>query len=283
MEAEISINYLAISTELIVIFTIVGTISLDLILSKKSKYFVALFALIGSLISFIPVIFQWANYSKAIVLFEGSYVIDKFSIILKGLFILITYLTFLLSINFIESDSYYEGEYYFLLLSSLLGALVVASSRDLLTIFIGIELASGPMFLLSGWKKGDPKSNEGAIKFFLLGVLSASLILYGFSLLYGVTGKIIFAEIVASLSATGLHQSPVILLSAILILAGIGFKISVVPFHSWAPDTYEGAPLPVTAPPTPIAKYSPPLLVFHLPAALLSACKLTSGNIFLKS
>ena len=89
MEAEISINYLAISTELIVIFTIVGTISLDLILSKKSKYFVALFALIGSLISFIPVIFQWANYSKAIVLFEGSYVIDKFSIILKGLFILI--------------------------------------------------------------------------------------------------------------------------------------------------------------------------------------------------
>ena len=105
MEAEISINYLAISTELIVIFTIVGTISLDLILSKKSKYLVALFALFGSLISFIPIIFQWANYSKAIVLFEGSYVIDKFSIILKGLFILITYLTFLLSINFIESDS----------------------------------------------------------------------------------------------------------------------------------------------------------------------------------
>ena len=138
MEAEISINYLAISTELIVIFTIVGTISLDLILSKKSKYLVALFALFGCLISFIPIIFQWANYSKAIVLFEGSYVIDKFSIILKGLFILITYLTFLLSINFIESDSYYEGEYYFLLLCSLLGALVVASSRDLILSLIHI-------------------------------------------------------------------------------------------------------------------------------------------------
>ena len=247
MEAEISINYLAISTELIVIFTIVGTITLDLIFTKKSKYLVALFALVGSLISFIPIIFQWANYSKAMVLFDGSYVIDKFSIILKGLFILVTYLTFLLSINFVESDTYYEGEYYFLLLCSLLGALVVASSRDLLTIFIGIELASGPMFLLSGWRKGDPKSNEGAIKFFLLGVLSASLILYGFSLLYGVTGKIIFSEIVSSLSATGLHQSPVVLLSSILILAGIGFKISVVPFHSWAPDTYEGSPLPVTA------------------------------------
>ena len=216
MEAEISINYLAISTELIVIFTIVGTISLDLILSKKSKYLVALFALFGSLISFIPIVFQWANYSKAIVLFEGSYVIDKFSIILKGLFILITYLTFLLSINFIESDSYYEGEYYFLLLCSLLGALVVASSRDLLTIFIGIELASTPMFLLSGWKKGDRKSNEGAIKFFLLGVLSASLILYGFSLIYGLTGELVFSDISAYLLTNSLGSSPVLLLLSLI-------------------------------------------------------------------
>ena len=113
--------------------------------------------------------------------------------------------------------------------------------------FIGIELASTPMFLLSGWKKGDQKSNEGSIKFFLLGVLSASLILYGFSLLYGVTGKLVFSEIANILIQQDLAQSPVALLSAILILAGIGFKISIVPFHSWAPDTYEGAPLPVTA------------------------------------
>ncbi len=180
-------------------------------------------------------------------MFDGSYVIDKFSLILKGLFILVTYLTFLLSVNFVESDEYYQGEYYFLLLISLLGALVVTSSRDLLTMFIAIELASTPMFLLSGWKKGDQKSNEGSIKFFLLGVLSASLILYGFSLLYGVTGKLVFSEIATILVQQDLAQSPVALLSAILILAGIGFKISIVPFHSWAPDTYEGAPLPVTA------------------------------------
>ena len=156
-------------------------------------------------------------------------------------------MTFLLSINFIESDKFYQGEYYYLLLSSLLGALVVSSSRDLLTIFIGIELASTPMFLLSGWKKGDRKSNEGAIKFFLLGVLSASLILYGFSLIYGLTGQLVFADISAYLLANSLGSSPVLLLSAILVISGIGFKISVVPFHSWAPDTYEGAPLPITA------------------------------------
>lgn len=187
------------------------------------------------------------NYEGAIFVFENSYVVDKFSIILKCLFILITYLTFLLSINFIESDKYYQGEYYYLLLSSLLGALVVASARDLLTIFIGIELASTPMFLLSGWKKGDRKSNEGAIKFFLLGVLSASLILYGFSLLYGLTGNILFTEISTFILQNSLGSSPVLLLSSILVIAGLGFKISVAPFHSWAPDTYEGAPLPVTA------------------------------------
>ena len=220
---------------------------LDLILPRKSKYYVAAFALFGTLASLAPLVIQWASYSGPLYAFENSYVVDKFSIILKGLFILITYLTFLLSINFIESDKYYQGEYYYLLLSSLLGALVVSSSRDLLTIFIGIELASTPMFLLSGWKKGDRKSNEGAIKFFLLGVLSASLILYGFSLLYGLTGQLVFTDISTYLVANALGDSPVLLLSSILVISGIGFKISVVPFHSWAPDTYEGAPLPITA------------------------------------
>ena len=218
-----------------------------MILPRKSKYYVAAFALLGTLFSLAPLVIQWANYSSPIYAFENSFVVDKFSIIFKGLFILITYLTFLLSINFIESDKYYQGEYYYLLLSSLLGALIVSSSRDLLTIFIGIELASTPMFLLSGWKKGDRKSNEGAIKFFLLGVLSASLILYGFSLIYGLSGKLLFSDISSYLLSASLDNSPVVLLSAILVISGIGFKISVVPFHSWAPDTYEGAPLPVTA------------------------------------
>ncbi len=201
----------------------------------------------GTLVSLVPLLIHWISYTSAIYVFQDSYVIDKFSIILKGLFIIITYITFLLSINFIESDKYYQGEYYFLLLSSLLGALVICSSRDLLTIFIGIELASTPMFLLSGWKKGDRKSNEGAIKFFLLGVLSASLILYGFSLLYGLTGNLLFNEISKQILTSSLENSPVVLLSAVLVISGLGFKVSTVPFHSWAPDTYEGAPLPVTA------------------------------------
>ena len=103
---------LAISTELIVIFTIVGTLILDLILPRKSKYYIAAFALFGTLASLAPLVIQWATYSDPIYTFGNSFVVDKFSIILKGLFVLITYLTFLLSINFIESDKFYQGEYY---------------------------------------------------------------------------------------------------------------------------------------------------------------------------
>ena len=118
-----------------------AAITLDILLPRKFKFIIAMVSILGSLFAFLPIIFQFANYTTPEIMFEGSYVIDKFSLILKGLFILVTYLTFLLSVNFVESDEYYQGEYYFLLLSSLLGALVVTSSRDLLTMFIGIELA----------------------------------------------------------------------------------------------------------------------------------------------
>ena len=198
----------------------------------------------GTVVSLVPLLTLWFSKDTNRVLFEGSYIVDKFSLVLKGIFILATYLTLILSVKYIESEEYYQGEYYFLLLCSLLGAVIIASSRDLLILFIGIELASGPMFLLSGWKKSSPESNEGAIKFFLLGVLSAALILYGFSLLYGLTGQILFDNIATQLVS---NNSSAASLAIILVLAGIGFKISAVPFHSWAPDTYQGAPVPVAA------------------------------------
>lgn len=242
--AKINIDYHALAPELIIIFTIVGALSLDLIFRRKNKYLIAIFSVVGTVASLIPIITLWFSKETNRYLFEGSYVIDRFSLILKGIFILATYLTLVLSVKYIESEEYYQGEYYFLLLCSLLGAVVIASSRDLLILFIGIELASGPMFLLSGWKKGSPESNEGAIKFFLLGVLSAALILYGFSLLYGLTGQILFDNIATSMASSNSNAT---VLAIILVIAGIGFKISAVPFHSWAPDTYQGAPIPVTA------------------------------------
>jgi NADH-quinone oxidoreductase subunit N len=125
--------------------------------------------------------------------------------------------------------------------------MVMASSRDLIVLFFGLELTTAPLFLLAGWRKGDVKSNEASLKYYIIGVLSAALLLYGMSLVYGLTGSVLFEDIRAAVADPGLASEPALGLAIILMLAGFGFKVSAVPFHSWAPDTYEGSPTPVTA------------------------------------
>ena len=113
MGVEINIDYHALAPELIIIFTIVGALSLDLILRRKNKYLIAIFSVVGTVASLIPIITLWFSQETNRYLFEGSYVIDRFSLILKGIFILATYLTLVLSVKYIESEEYYQGEYYF--------------------------------------------------------------------------------------------------------------------------------------------------------------------------
>jgi len=133
----------------------------------------------------------------------------------------------------------------------LLGAMTMASSRDLVSIFISIELISIPGFVMTAFRKGDAKSNEAALKFFLFGVLSSAVMLYGMSLIYGVTGTTLLSEINESLGARGNIGPPptegLITMGVFFIVVGFAFKISAVPFHFWAPDTYEGSPSPVAA------------------------------------
>src|SRR3970282_2938462 len=147
--------------------------------------------------------------------------------------------------HYIESDRYYQGEYYFLLLASVLGSLVMASSRDLIVLFIGLELTTGPLYMLAGWRKGDAKSNEASMKYFILGVLSTALLVYGMSMLYGLTGEITFAGLAEA--TTGMADVPAMVVGVFGLIVGVGFKISAVPFHFWAPGTYEGAATPRTA------------------------------------
>jgi NADH-quinone oxidoreductase subunit N len=128
----------------------------------------------------------------------------------------------------------------------------MASSRGLVTIFVALELVTGPTFLLAGWRKGNAKSNEAALKYFIIGVLSASVLLFGMSLVYGVTGELTFsgireAIVGAELSAPGFSDLPLLNIGVLFTLLGFAFKIAAVPFHFWTPDTYEGAPTPVTA------------------------------------
>ena len=122
----------------------------------------------------------------------------------------------------------------------------MASARDLITMFIGLELVSAPAFLLAGWRKGDLRSNEASLKFFLIGVLSSAILLFGMSLVYGTTGEITFAGIAAQSAVLG-SDEPAFVLGVLFVLVGFGFKVAAVPFHFWAPDTYQGAPPPVAA------------------------------------
>jgi NADH-quinone oxidoreductase subunit N len=221
------IDYHALAPELILGGTLVVVLLLDVL--PVPKWYTAVAGLTGLVAAAIPLLSLALLESDDRFLFGDSYVVDDFALVLKGLFIITGFIALLLSVSYVESDRYYQGEFYFLLLSSVLGAVVMASSRDLITIFIGLELVSAPGFLLAGWRKGDPRSNEAALKYFVIGILSASILAFGMSLVYGVTGQVTFAGIAAA--SVGLADEPVMILGVLFVLGGFGFKVAAVPFH----------------------------------------------------
>lgn len=238
-------DYHALAPDLIVGATVIVVLALDLFLAREQKWLAAMAGIGGLTVALVPIFTLAVSDEPVREMFNGSYVVDDFALVLKAFFILVGYVVLLMSVSYLEDDRYYQGEYYFLVLASLFGALVMASSRDLITLFVGLELVSGPAFLLAGWRKGDARSNEAALKYFIIGVLSAAIMLYGMSLVYGMTGGLTFADIRAA--SVDVIDEPVFTLGILLVLVGFGFKVSAVPFHFWAPDTYEGAPTPVTA------------------------------------
>ncbi len=238
------VDYLALAPELVVVATMLVVFVLDLVLTRPNKYWTATAAVAGIAFAAIPLVFLAVDGTTR-SMFDGSYVVDEFSLVLKGLFIVSGYIVLLLSHHYIESERFYQGEYYFLLLASILGSLVMASSRDLIILFIGLELTTGPLYLLAGWRKGDAKSNEASLKYFILGVLSTAILLWGMSLLYGLTGEVTFSGLAAA--SQGMESEPAMIVAVLFVILGFAFKISAAPFHFWAPDTYEGAPTPITA------------------------------------
>ena len=154
-------------------------------------------------------------------------------------------LTVLMSARYLEIEGVRPGEYYFLVLCATLGMMFMAGAIDLITIFIGLETMAVSFYVLTGFLKPNRRSNEAAIKYFLLGAFSLGILLYGMSLLYGLTGSTHLRTIATSLAAG--DGGLMLVLAVMLVVAGVGFKIAAVPFHMWAPDVYEGAPTPVTA------------------------------------
>jgi len=162
------------------------------------------------------------------------------------LFLLAGYVVVLLSSNEVEEGHYHQGEYYVLLLTSITGMVMMGSARDMVSIFVALEFLSIPAYMLAAWRKRDRKSNEAGVKYYLLGVFASAVMLYGMSLLYGVTGSTLLADIGPAVTLDG-NIGGVEVVAVAFVLIGFAFKVSAVPFHQWAPDVYEGAPTPVTA------------------------------------
>lgn len=242
------LDYHALAPEIALTVALLVAIGVDLIVDETRKHLVTTVATLGLLASIIP-IFTLAGggiTGDPRVMFDGAYVIDTFALVFKALLLFSGFVVMLMSVEYIESGDYHEGEYSYLVLSSLLGMVVMASSRDLITIFVALELLSIPGYLLAGWRKRDSKSNEAALKYYLLGVLASGVMLYGMSLVYGFTGETNLYAIGDFLAENG-SDVALVGVAIFLVLVGFCFKVSAVPFHLWAPDTYEGAPTPITA------------------------------------
>jgi NADH-quinone oxidoreductase subunit N len=237
------LDWHAISPEIVLTIAACVVLVADLFLPDDAKWVampLSAAGIIGTLAAVVSLIGRHPAYTLA-----KAYELDHFALLFKGLFCVIGLIVLAISFHYFRSGRYYQGEYYFLMLCSLLGGLVMSSARDLITIFIAIELISVPAFVMAALRKSDPKSNEGSLKFFLFGVLSSAVMLYGMSLIYGVTGHTQVDAIRTSLAQNG--AKPIVVLSVFFVVVGFAFKISAVPFHFWAPDTYEGSPPPVAA------------------------------------
>ncbi len=176
---------------------------------------------------------------------RGLVAIDGFGLFFKALFLLSAVLTVLMSPKYLTAENVRPGEYYFLVLCATLGMMFMAGGVDLITIFIGLETMAVSFYVLTGYIRPSRRSNEAAIKYFVLGAFSLAILLYGMSLLYGLTGTT-HLRVIATALAAG-DGGLLLPFAVMLLVAGIGFKIAAVPFHMWAPDVYEGAPTPITA------------------------------------
>jgi NADH-quinone oxidoreductase subunit N len=233
-----TIDYHALAPEIVLAVGSTVVLLVDLFTTERNKWLLSVltgFSLLGAV---VPVLTLAVHDNSVRSMFDGRYVVDEFSLVVKALFLLAGYVIVLLSSSHIEEGDYWRGEYWFLLLSSLLGMVMMASARDLVSVFVALEFLSIPAYML--------KSNEAGVKYFLLGVFASAVMLYGMSLLYGVANSTLLVDIGKSIDLDGTFGA-VQALAIVFVVVGFAFKVSAVPFHTWAPDTYEGAPTPVTA------------------------------------
>jgi NADH-quinone oxidoreductase subunit N len=262
---------------------------IDFLLPRQWKHLNAISALVAVLFSGFAL---WRLRNVSAMGFGGTILVDPFAIFFGFIFLASTLLVILLSVRYLEIEEEHRGEYYALMLFATVGMMFMASGTDLVVLFVALETMALSFYVLAGFLRREKKSNEGALKYLLLGAFSSGLLAYGFSVLYGISGSTNLLDIERAVSQRGGADS-LVLLALVTVSAGLFFKIAAVPFHQWAPDVYEGAPTSITAylsVASKAASFALLLRIFLLPfwnikptweliVAVVAVASLTIGNL----
>lgn len=246
--------------EMMLVLFAMGILLTDYLLEARDKYFNALMAMLGVIFSAICLWQLRAVAERGALGFSNSLLIDPFFLFFGLIFLIATALVIVLSVRYLKLEDENHGEYYALILFATVGMMFMASGYDLIVQFLGLETMALSFYVLAGFLRRDKRSNEGAVKYLLLGAFSSAILAYGFSILYGLgatanlsapDGTILpprtnLDVIQIAVESRG-HSDVLVLLALVTVISGLFFKVAAVPFHQWAPDVYEGAPTPITA------------------------------------
>jgi len=235
-------NIAAILPELVVAIAGVVVMLYDSF-APKQRLVTGFISLAGLAVSAILLALMW-NAGGNATAWSGMIANDSLRMSFSFVFIFVTAMTILVSTVWVERENVPVGEYHALLLFATFGMMLMASGNDLVVIFLGLETLSIATYVMAGLRRGDLKSNESAMKYFVLGSFASAFLLYGMALIYGATGTTNISQIAASIGHA--HFPALLLVGGAMMLVGFGFKAAVVPFHIWTPDVYEGAPTPIT-------------------------------------
>ncbi len=238
----LNINLSAVLPEMLVAGLALIVLVADLFTGRRHKYLLGYLSIIG-LLSIMPAVYE--NIFEG-AFFGGTVLSDRFSAFFDTIFIISSVLAVFMSIDYLKKTGIFKGEYYHIILFATLGMMVMASANDLINLYVGLELMALSFYILVAMRSDNLRATEGALKYFILGALSSSILLLGMSFTYGFAGTTNIAEI-ANISRSVAMDNPFMLLGVSLTAVGFSFKIALFPFHMWAPDAYEGAPPPVTA------------------------------------
>ena len=235
-------NYYLLSPELCLAGFAIAVILLDLVIPKK--WILAAISITGLVVSMGLSVSLWGVSDNTV--FAGMLKVDEFALFFKLLFSGVAILVILASTDYVSKFPRLQGEYYALVLLSATGMMLMAATRELISIYIALELTALSLYALTGFLK-DPKSSEAGLKYLLLGAIASAVLLYGMALTFGLTGQTRLWDIAHSLPLGRAWETPALLMGLVFLVAGFGFKIATVPFQMWVPDVYEGAPTPITA------------------------------------